>query len=652
MNQTVCLSMIVKNEAHVIERCLQSVVNIVDYYMIVDTGSTDKTIEVIESFIAKNGGKGKVASREWKDFGTNRTEALDLARSEFAICPDYALVMDADDILEIKNLSLVKSALGLADAYELPVVSGKWKWNRCHFFRLVKPFVYKDTLHEYAACSEPFTKMAMPGVEYVCIGGGGRHVDPNLFDQEVALLRKQIERDGVNTRALYLLGQGYYFNNKIDEAIATFKERLSIQSGWTEEKFLSALWLGEIYESKDEWGQAEYYYKIACMLNPSRAEAFEKLARHYRIKADENWGVISYRFALKGASLKPDPNALNLDNNIHDYKIVEELALAAYEIGKYEESLAACGRLLKAKTTPVCCQYRVEDLLGLIRDKIIEKSNENRIARPNFRVVISFTTLPSRYSILEKTISSIQHQSFEADAIYLCLPEFSDREQVKYETPDFLPDNIIILKSDKDYGPATKLYATLKQETDLDTLIVTVDDDIIYHPLWLERIVNQALIYPDSAIGFAAWNVKQNVKENETPYKFMYEEISNFSSGNKVNILEGYRGVGYRRKFFDNSIVNYSNYPTESKYQDDIWFGGHLAIKQIPKRVITFRADQRLTSKEVWNQIWICIDDPNALSQRHDFTKISKTTINGFGKIWETELEVKESTNENVNVHA
>ncbi len=49
--QTVCLSMIVKNEATVIRRCMESVRPIIDYWIIVDTGSTDGTQDVIREHL-------------------------------------------------------------------------------------------------------------------------------------------------------------------------------------------------------------------------------------------------------------------------------------------------------------------------------------------------------------------------------------------------------------------------------------------------------------------------------------------------------------------------------------------------------------------------------------------------------------------------
>ena len=72
------LCMIVKNEAHVIERCLASVLPVIDYWVIVDTGSTDGTQQKIQDFFDRNGIDGEMHNRPWIDFGHNRSEALEL----------------------------------------------------------------------------------------------------------------------------------------------------------------------------------------------------------------------------------------------------------------------------------------------------------------------------------------------------------------------------------------------------------------------------------------------------------------------------------------------------------------------------------------------------------------------------------------------
>src|SRR5262249_60611020 len=78
--QTICLNMIVKNEAEVIRRCLDSVRAIIDYWVIVDTGSTDNTQQIIREHL-KNV-PGELHERPWQEFAHNRSEAPALRRGD------------------------------------------------------------------------------------------------------------------------------------------------------------------------------------------------------------------------------------------------------------------------------------------------------------------------------------------------------------------------------------------------------------------------------------------------------------------------------------------------------------------------------------------------------------------------------------------
>src|SRR5947209_452327 len=98
--KSVGLCMIVKNEASVIVRCLDSVRPMIDCVLIEDTGSTDGTQKIIREWIKKNGLTGEVIDEPWQDFAYNRSHALGCLRRNKKI--DYALIIDADDTLAIE----------------------------------------------------------------------------------------------------------------------------------------------------------------------------------------------------------------------------------------------------------------------------------------------------------------------------------------------------------------------------------------------------------------------------------------------------------------------------------------------------------------------------------------------------------------------
>ena len=120
---TIGLCMIVKNEAAVIARCLQSVASWIDTWTIVDTGSTDQTAAVIQSTTQALGIPGRLHHRLWQDFGHNRSEAIELARAH----SDYLLFIDADEVLQWQGGS--RPALQ-ADAYSYIMQHGELRYER------------------------------------------------------------------------------------------------------------------------------------------------------------------------------------------------------------------------------------------------------------------------------------------------------------------------------------------------------------------------------------------------------------------------------------------------------------------------------------------------------------------------------------------
>ncbi|SEL32533.1 Tetratricopeptide repeat-containing protein [Paenibacillus sp. cl141a] len=109
---SISLCMIVKNEERFLARCLKSVEGLVEEIIIVDTGSSDNTKEIAESFGAK------IYAFEWvNDFSKARNEALKYAQS------DYILVLDADEYLESRDQLLLLLESLQKDVYFLSIKS-------------------------------------------------------------------------------------------------------------------------------------------------------------------------------------------------------------------------------------------------------------------------------------------------------------------------------------------------------------------------------------------------------------------------------------------------------------------------------------------------------------------------------------------------
>ncbi|MFZ2655904.1 MAG: glycosyltransferase family 2 protein, partial [Victivallales bacterium] len=83
---TLSVCMIVKNEEAFLGRCLKSVVDHVDEIIIVDTGSTDRTVGIAKSFGAR------IYYHPWQDdFSLHRNQSISYARGR------WIFIIDADE---------------------------------------------------------------------------------------------------------------------------------------------------------------------------------------------------------------------------------------------------------------------------------------------------------------------------------------------------------------------------------------------------------------------------------------------------------------------------------------------------------------------------------------------------------------------------
>ncbi|POX49977.1 hypothetical protein C3488_16065 [Streptomyces sp. Ru72] len=156
--------MIVKDEAPVIRRCLESVRSLIDTWVIVDTGSSDGTQDVIREVYSDV--PGVLYERSWKGFDGSRTEAIELARSS----GDYLLFMDADDVMEVEPGFRMPELTH--DGYSIAVHHGPVIHWRPTLAATRLPWRYIGVLHEYLYCDPPLTLGTLQGIHMRIVGAG------------------------------------------------------------------------------------------------------------------------------------------------------------------------------------------------------------------------------------------------------------------------------------------------------------------------------------------------------------------------------------------------------------------------------------------------------------------------------------------------
>jgi glycosyltransferase involved in cell wall biosynthesis len=344
--------MIVKNEAHVIERCLASVKPIVSHWVIVDTGSTDGTQDVIRR--AMEGVPGELHERPWKDFAHNRSEAITLASGK----GDYLLVVDADDTIEVATDFSPDSLL--LDAYELRIEDHGHTYYRTQIFRNDVGYRYAGALHE-ALVTLPGRKSArFAGLVYNRIGGGARSRDPERRVRDVEVLQNALKDDPENSRSVFYLAQSLRDAERFDEALPVY-ERRTTMGGYVEEAWASYLAIALILERQGQKHSDDAV--IAAFLRayeyrPQRAEPLCYLARFLRGKSRF---ALAHVMATAAVQIpKPVGEQLWADEAVYAWRALDEFAISSYYVGRHEDAIRANRRLLADPALPASERARVQ----------------------------------------------------------------------------------------------------------------------------------------------------------------------------------------------------------------------------------------------------------------------------------------------------
>ena len=265
----VCLTMIVKNEARIIGRCLRSVRRLIDHWIIVDTGSTDETeAEVLR---AMHGVPGEFHKRPWHGFGPAKTEALELAR-QLTNSEGYALVVDADEILEGELPSDLRH-----DSYGIWMQINNVRFKNVRLFRLDKNWKYVGVLHEYPASDDAKTE-SMVDITITTPRDGARSNNPNKYQDDAAALEAEIARVGPEPRYVFYLAQSYRDSGNDAQAVENYLKRAAMSNGFYEEVYVSLLEAARAYDRLGQKQLADVTYLRAHHAWPDRAEALRALA--------------------------------------------------------------------------------------------------------------------------------------------------------------------------------------------------------------------------------------------------------------------------------------------------------------------------------------------------------------------------------------
>lgn len=294
----ICVYAICKNEKKHVWRWLQSARD-ADYIVLLDTGSTDDTLEMAHRWDVVTCGPMVIREREkfepWstlEEYDTTHERSklypwrFDLARNHsMELIPedtDVCICLDLDEIL----CPGWREAIEKAWTPEATTGRYEYVWN----FREDGSDGVKfsgEKVHRYGGC-----RWVGPVHEVLQYDGERRDVEiPGLRIEHHAddsksranylpMLELAVREDPAGDRNVHYLGREYYFRGMYDKAVEMLKRHLELPSAtWEEERAASMRYIGRCMEAQNNRPAAEIWYSRATDEAPAQREPLIEMAR-------------------------------------------------------------------------------------------------------------------------------------------------------------------------------------------------------------------------------------------------------------------------------------------------------------------------------------------------------------------------------------
>lgn len=357
MSLSVCL--IVKNEEATISRCLNCAAKFADEIIVVDTGSTDGTVEEAKKFT-----DGIYFFNWCDDFSAARNFAFDKADG------DFVMWLDADDIVTDENCEKIKKLVeeGGFDMAYLQYAAGfdgdnpTFVYYRERIFRRSKNYRFSGAVHEAV---KPEGKIVYSNAVIY-----HKKVKEGEPMRNLLIYQKQIARGiCLDERSLFYYGRELLFNGMYTEGAAVL-ERFLKGGGWVENQIEACINLYRAHRALGNDEKALEFLLKSFLYAPPRSEACCVLGEYFFEKNDLNSAIYWYQSALRCADGLKEGGFVNLDycgyipnirlcvlyDKLGEYARANEYNEAAGKFRPYDESYLQNKKYFESRLHAPCGQ--------------------------------------------------------------------------------------------------------------------------------------------------------------------------------------------------------------------------------------------------------------------------------------------------------
>lgn len=323
----ISLCMIVKNEEKVLGRCLESIKNVVDEIVIVDTGSTDKTKEIARKYT------DKVYDFVWQDdFSAARNYAFSKGQK------DYLMWLDADDVLAPKDAKALKQlkrkALKDVCVIMMPYdIAFDGQGNPTFTYyreRIIKKdcgMKWEGAIHEAIA---PKGKIL-----YTKISVQHRKEQVADPDRNLRIFEKLIQKNGLlDPRQQFYYARELYYHQRYQEAELVLEKFLNSGLGWIENCIEACRCLADCRRAMgDQDGALKALLQSFCYDLP-RAEVCCEIGWYFFQK--EQWEKAAYWYQIATKCKKHDRSGAFVQTDYYEYIPYMQLCVCYDKMGNWK----------------------------------------------------------------------------------------------------------------------------------------------------------------------------------------------------------------------------------------------------------------------------------------------------------------------------
>lgn len=310
----IILLLMIKNESKIIERCICRAIEHVDAFSILDTGSTDDTIDICKKVLISTGKPYKICTDPFKNFGYTRTVSFRKAQElckELEWDSENTYVMALDGDMNVKPSPQFKDFKMTKTGYNVVQQNGNLRYHNVRLMRCSYNWKSIGGTHEYWGGEEAATISG--DIIYIDdVNDGGCKSDK--FERDIRLLEADLLEDPNNCRTHFYLAQSYKDVNRPKDAISQYIKRIAL-GGWSEEVWYSYYQIAKCFKKLNQPEDMECWALKAFKYNSARSEPIYLLTSYFREHSKHYKG---YQYYLLGVNITAPTDGLFVETDIYN----------------------------------------------------------------------------------------------------------------------------------------------------------------------------------------------------------------------------------------------------------------------------------------------------------------------------------------------